>query len=259
MNMGTSISTIETGKTRPSPMLQKTDATDTLDQDMLLLARLLHFSDSTMPVGSFAFSNGLESAVQTGVVSNADDLLDFVRVATRQAAHMDGIAALHAHRAAASEDFEAVLQADAALWASRIGAEQCLMLARMGKKQAELALRFAPFPLLEQLLAAIKSGETPGTFPIAQALALTRLGASEAQIFTVHQYSVTSMILSAAVRLMRIDHLQTQSILFTSQKHVSADYRDVRHLSLDEMSNFAPVFDILVAQHVKAHVRLFMN
>lgn len=231
----------------------------TSPDDMLRLARLLQFSDSTMPVGSFAFSNGLESAIQTGVVNDPDDLLHFVKVVTRQAAHMDGIASLHAHRAIVQGDFSGVLEADQALWDSRIGAEQHMMLARMGKKLAELALRFDDFPHVQRWLEAIKADQTPGCFPVGQALALAQLGADERQVFVVHQYSVASMILSAAVRLMRIDHLQTQRILFSAQEQISQDYHDVHALSLDEMSNFAPVFDVLVAHHVKAHVRLFMN
>lgn len=226
---------------------------------MRLLARLLQFSDSTLPVGSFAFSNGLESAVQTGIVTSPDDLLGFVEVVTRQAAYMDGVAALHAHRAISQGDFGAVLEADQALWDSRIGAEQHLMLARMGKKLAELALRFDDFPALRQWLEAIRDHATPGCFPVGQALALAHLGADEAQVFVVHQYSVAAMMLSAAVRLMRIDHLDTQRILYAAQERVPGDYENVRTLTLDEMSNFAPVFDVLLAHHVKAHVRLFMN
>ena len=38
------------------------------------LLRLLQFGDSMLPVGAFSFSNGLESAVQQGVVHDAATL-----------------------------------------------------------------------------------------------------------------------------------------------------------------------------------------
>ncbi|MDR6434871.1 urease accessory protein UreF [Brucella pseudogrignonensis] len=228
-------------------------------QDMVLLAKLLQFSDSTLPVGAFAFSNGLESALQTEVVTNPESLHQFVNLVVRQAAHMDGIAFLHAHRAILAGDYEAVLAADHEVWDRRVGEEQQLMLARMGKKFAELSLKISDFPPLERWLKDIKSGATPGCFPIGQALALAHMGADEKQAFVVHQYGVASMILSAAVRLMRIDHLDTQRILFAAQGRVEQDYEDVHGLGLDEMSSFAPVFDVLVAHHTKTHVRLFMN
>jgi urease accessory protein len=228
-------------------------------QDMVLLARLLQFSDSTLPVGAFAFSNGLESALQTEVVTNPATLQQFVELVVRQTAHMDGIAFLHTHRASLAGNYEAVLAADQEIWCRRVGEEQQLMLARMGKKFAELSLRISDFPWLDRWLRDIRSGTTPGCFPVGQALALAHMGADEKQAFVVHQYGVASMILSAAVRLMRIDHLDTQQILFAVQSRVETDYHDICNMTLDEMSSFAPVFDVLVAHHTKTHVRLFMN
>jgi len=226
---------------------------------MVHLARLLQFSDSTLPIGSFAFSNGLESALQTGVVSNPDTLLSYVDLILRQTARMDGIALLHAHRAALIGDYEAIVQADHELYCRRVGDEQQLMLTRVGKKLAELVLKIMPSPMVERWLGDIKAGGTPGCFPIGQAIALSHMGVDEAEAFVMHQYGIASMILSAALRLMRIDHLDTQRILFKAQGRVEADYLAVRDLSLDEISSFAPIFDVLVAHHTTTHVRLFMN
>lgn len=227
--------------------------------DMVLLARLLQFSDSTLPIGSFAFSQGLESALQTGRVSDVVSLGQYVELLLRQSAHMDGIALLHAHRAASIGDYDALREVDHALWQRRIGEEQQLMLARMGRKFAELSLKIGAFPLLEKWLADIKSGATPGCFPIAQAIALAQMQAGEADAFVVQHYGVASMLLSAALRLMRIDHLDTQRILFSQAARLRDHYLDVRDLELEEMSGFAPVFDVLIAHHTKTHLRLFMN
>lgn len=228
-------------------------------REMVHLARLMQFADSTLPVGSFAFSNGLESALQTQVVTDPAGLLEYVAMATRQAARMDGVALLHAHRAAVAGDYDALLFTDRELACRRVGEEQQLMTTRMGKKFAELALKISEFPILGRWLADIRAEATPGCYPVGQAMAFAQLGADEAEAFVVHQYGIASMILSAALRLMRIDHLDTQRILFTVQQHVQDDYLAIRHLSLEEMSVFAPVFDVLVAHHTTTHVRLFMN
>lgn len=238
---------------------QTTATAESATGRMIRLARLLQFSDSTLPVGSFTFSNGLESAVQLGVVTDTTSLRQYVEMAVRQAARMDGIALLHAHRAALAGDHAAILAADAALWARRVGEEQQMMLARMGRKLAELSLKIGSFPQLSLWLADIRAGTTPGCFPVGQAIGLAHLGADEAEAFTVHQYAIAAMILSAAMRLMRIDHMETQRILFSVQERVEQDYLAVRDLYLDEMSVFSPVFDVLVAHHRTAHVRLFMN
>src|SRR5262245_2338575 len=65
------------------------------------LSRMLQFGDSMFPVGAFAFSAGLESAIQGGVVTDAATLRAFARTALEQAARGDGIALIAAHRAAA--------------------------------------------------------------------------------------------------------------------------------------------------------------
>ncbi len=227
--------------------------------DMLHLARLLQFSDSTLPIGSFSFSNGLESAVQTGIVSDADSLLAYCDLILRQTARMDGVALLHAHRGASDGDYRAVLEADAELFCRRVGQEQQLMLTRVGKKFAELVLSIMPSPLVERWIADIRSDATPGCLPVGQAVALAHMAVDERHAFVMHQYAIVSMILSAALRLMRIDHLDTQRILFTVMERVEADYAAVCDLALDEMASFAPVFDVLVAHHTTTHVRLFMN
>ena len=38
------------------------------------LIRIMQFGDSVLPVGAFSFSNGVESAVQTGIVHDVPTL-----------------------------------------------------------------------------------------------------------------------------------------------------------------------------------------
>ena len=133
------------------------------------------------------------------------------------------------------------------------------MLTRVGRKFSELALTIMPSPALARWLDDLKAGATPGCLPISQAVVLAHMGVDEVEAFVMHQYGIATMILSAALRLMRIDHLDTQRILFTAQGRVERDYLAVRDLSLDEMASFAPVYDVLVAHHTTTHVRLFMN
>ena len=230
-----------------------------LEPDVGRLARLLQFADSTLPVGAFSFSQGLESAVQLNIVTDAVSLEEYLRLILRQAAYMDGVALLHACRAASHDDYEGVRMADEALWIRRVGEEQQMMLARMGKKLAELGSAIAPSPILARWLHDIGAHVTPGCLPIAQGILLNSLGAHEAEAFAVHQYGLASMILNAALRLMRIDHVTTQRLLFEAQASTAGHYRAVRSLELEEMCSFAPVFEVVVAHHTRTHLRLFMN
>jgi urease accessory protein len=221
--------------------------------------RVLQFGDSMLPVGAFSFSNGLESAIQMGLVSDAKSLHEFVLSVTHQTAGVDGIALLEAHRAARANDMNRVLHADAALLQRKLNEEMRLMTARMGKKLAEMGIRIFQSPSLKQWLVQINGGATPGAYPVGQGLLFADLGLTETDAFAVHQYGVASMVLGAALRLMKVDHLETQSILFDVNTRAASDFERLCGARLDEMSAFAPELDILAAVHVKAHIRMFMN
>lgn len=221
--------------------------------------RMMQFSDSMFPVGSFSFSNGLESAVAQGIVTDGPLLREFVLSAAHQGATCDGIAVLAAHRGATAGDFSAILAADHAVIERKLNEEARTMSTRMGKKLAELGGRLAGETLFNKWLAAIASGETPGTYPVGLGIAFAEMGSPEEDAFTVNQYGVAMTLLGAALRIVRVDHLATQEILFEVNQSAGRDYAAVRDYGLDDMSNFAPMIDILAAVHVKAHVRMFMN
>lgn len=221
--------------------------------------RMMQFSDSMFPVGSFSFSNGLESAVAQGIVTGGPLLREFVLSAAHQGATCDGIAVLAAHRGATAGDFSAILAADHAVIERKLNEEARTMSTRMGKKLAELGGRLAGETLFNKWLAAIASGETPGTYPVGLGIAFAEMGSPEEDAFTVNQYGVAMTLLGAALRIVRVDHLTTQEILFEVNQSAGREYAAVRDYGLDDMSNFAPMIDILAAVHVKAHVRMFMN
>jgi urease accessory protein len=223
------------------------------------LARALQFGDSVFPVGGFAFSGGLESAIQKRVVTDAETLQAFARTAVEQAAMGDCIALIRAHEAAAAGDLDELVRIDGRVHARKLSVETRAMSVRMGKKFAEMSAQVIGAPLLRAWLEQISEGRTPGCYPVSLAANFAVQGLSARDAFVVHQYGVASMILSAALRLMKISHVDTQRILYQLDTGAEAAYEAAAAASLDDMSGFAPLVEILAAVHVKAHVRLFMN
>jgi len=221
--------------------------------------RLLQFGDSLLPIGSFSFSNALESAVQEGVVRDAATLKEFALTTVRRAATSDGIAVLEAHRAAREQDIDRIVRADQAVFERKLGEETRTMTVRMGRKLAEVSTAAVPAPLLGLWLGRMRDGITPGTHPVGIGILLAELGSPEEDAFAVHQYGVATTTLSAALRLMRIDHRQVQAILFAVGGTAEDDYAAVRQARLSDMASFTPMADILAAIHVHSHVRMFMN
>lgn len=223
------------------------------------LARALQFGDSMFPVGGFAFSGGLESAIQKRVVTDSETLHAYTRTAVEQAALGDGIALVCAHRAAAAGDMPEVVRIDERVYARKLSRETRTMSVRMGKKFAEMGAEVIGAPLLAAWRAAIDAGATPGCYPVSLAVNFAAQGLTARDAFVVHQYGVAAMILGAALRLMKVSHVDTQRILYRLDAGADAAYEAAAAARLDDMAGFAPLTEVLAAVHVKAHVRLFMN
>ena len=225
------------------------------------LTRILQFGDSTLPVGAFSFSNILESAIQQRQVTDSKTLHEFVLTATEQAATSDGIALLHAYKGTQAQDLQWIIQVDKAILHRKFHEEIRLMSTRMGRKLGEIAafVITGEAVVLHAWLEHIALGTTPGTYPVGLAIIFATLGLPEYATFATHQYGVATMLLSAALRLMKISYLETQKILFAVNTMTEERFRRIAPLSLNDMATFAPVTDILATTHVKANLRLFMN
>lgn len=228
-------------------------------KDMVTIMRLLQFTDSAFPVGTFSFSNGLETAAHEGVVHDAGTLEEYAQAIALQAAYSDGIVAPHAFRAAGEEKYDRLLDADRQLILFKMNEEARQMLRRMGKKLAELSIQIVDKPILRKWLEDIQKDLTPGTYPVAQAIAFSIVGLSEADLFCSHQYGVINMVLSAALRCVKVSHYDTQRILFKLGEQSENLYEEVRTMTFEDMNAFVPQVDIFASLHEKGNMRMFMN
>lgn len=221
---------------------------------------LLQMTDSTFPVGTFSFSNGLETASHMGIVHDAESLEQYTRSVARQGAFSDGVAALLAFRAAGRGNLEEVEKIDRELMLFKMNDEARMMLQRMGKKLAELGVRLFPdSKVISGWLDDIRAERTPGTYPVAQGLSFAAAGLTEDDLFASHQYGVINMVLSAALRCVRVSHYDTQVILQRLCAESDALYQEARQMSFEDMNSFVPEMDIFASLHEKGNMRMFMN
>ncbi len=252
----------------PEPIAAQPNAERTPRFSAALEARMLQFGDSMLPVGGFAFSGGLETAVEQGVVHDPETLRGFTLTVVEQASRSDAAATARTMELvrtgrARNEDPAVTAarpeEADRLVFARKLGEEARAMSLRMGKKLTETALHVTGSLAAAAWLERIESGRTPGTFPVSQGLVLAELGLSPEQGVLMHLYGVAVTVLNASLRLMRVTHLDIQALLFGLEPALEAGVRRALALPLHRMSGYAPMIDILASMHVRAHVRLFMN
>ena len=87
------------------------------------------------------------------------------------------------------------------------------MSVRMGKKFTEMGVEVVGAPLLRTWRERIEATATPGCYPVALAVNFAVQGLPAREAFIVHQYGLATAILGAALRLMKISHVETQKIL----------------------------------------------
>ena len=227
--------------------------------DMTRVMRLLQFTDSQFPVGTFSFSNGLETASFEKIVTDAKSLEAFAKSQSHQGAFSDGVAAIHAYRAYKNGDYDKCKEIDKYLYAFKMNDEARQMATRMGKKMAELGVRLYGNDFIKGWLEEIISGETPGMYPVAQGIMFAIAGVSEKDLFCSHQYGVINMVLGAALRCVKVSHYDTQLILEKLSDDIEGLYEEASQMELSDMNAFYPELDILASLHEKGNMRMFMN
>ena len=100
------------------------------------------------------------------------------------------------------------------------------MSVRMGRKFTELGAHVTGSPQLRDWRERVLAGATPGCYPVALAVNFAAQGLTARDAFVVHQYGVAATILGAALRLMRISHVDTQQMLYALNADVDAAYAD---------------------------------
>lgn len=218
---------------------------------------LMQLCDSALPVGGFAFSCGLESAAGQGVVSDVHSLEEFTKATVRQTLLTDGVAALHAFRN--SHTMEELRRADRELYHRKSSCEWRTMSCRMGRKITELGAKILPCPELEEWNITISEGHTAGCYAVAQGLLFSLCGASEEELFAAVGYGTASMLMGAALRLIRISHHSTQQILFSLAPYIEELYGEAARLELHQMYGFVPMIDLFTSLHERGSARMFMS
>lgn len=140
-----------------------------------------------------------------------------------------------------------------------MNAEARLMTRRMGKKLAELSKHIFPDETVALWLGDIVDEHTPGTYPVAQGIVFAACGIPEKELFCSHQYGVVNMVVSAALRCVRVSHYDTQRILFRTAESLDELYAKASDMDFDDMYTFVPQIDILASLHEKGTKRMFMN
>lgn len=208
--------------------------------------------DSAFPTGAFAHSWGLEAAWQQGAVADAAALRRFVDTTIRQSAcgvlplvnaayqRPETLAALDALA-------DAFLTSTIANRASRV----------QGRTLIATAVRIWPRPGLQ----ALHEGSAAGASHVAPLTGATfrLVGLPLPVVQEVVLFAAARGVLSAAVRLGIAGSYEAQRLQYECAASLDAGLAWARHADVDDLTQTAPLIDLLQAGHDRLYSRLFQS
>lgn len=227
--------------------------------DTLSLLQGLRFIDSFFPSGGYAYSSGLEAAVQGGAVRSGDDLFLYVEDMFRQGvAHREAVAVAIAHEALVRNDIQAALAVDHELHAMKLGQESRVASQQMGRQVVKIAVEQpTAHVVLRDFNAAMEAERTPGHFPVALALTLADAGWNKAETIAAFCYQTAVGFVSAGLKLLPIGQREGQHLL--ERWMPMLDECAVRAAESSTMSAWSPIQDIYAMRHSRLESRLFRS
>lgn len=217
-------------------------------------------ADSFLPVGTNSISYGIEQFVQEGRIDDLADLRAVLETYLRnQVGTADLVALRAAHAAARADDVAALCTADRRLTAVTLPKEFRQGATRSGARLLSLQRDLRSDALLDDYAERVDAGRAPGNHPVVLGAVAGRTEVGEREACLVYCHGFLTGLLGAAQRLLPIGHTGVQRTLDGLRPTVrgAVDGSDAR--TLDEMTSFTPLSDVLSADHERADRRLFLS
>jgi urease accessory protein len=253
----TTISTI-------TPMLMTTSEPTPLDDrsgmtadEGAALYRLMTFLSPAFPVGAFAYSSGIEWAVEAGDITDAASLRDWLAAMLADGSGFcDGVFLAQAHRAASARD-EAGLREIAELAAAFVPSrERQLETTTQGRAFIEIARAAWTCDGLDELIA-VCSGAI--VYPIAVGVVSAAHAIPLAPAMHAFLHALVSNWISAGSRLVPLGQTDSQRVLASLEPVVVATANRALQASLDDLGSATFRADLASLRHETQYTRLFRS
>jgi urease accessory protein len=218
------------------------------------LLRLLHLASPALPIGTFAYSHGLESAVLLGFIEGADDTQTWIAGLLRQSLRTwDMPILVRMYGAFAAGEERAARIWNRRLMASRPSAELAEEDRQLGQALARVLIH----------LGVAGAGEWHGdpdvTYEAMFALASVKYEVPIDSALSAYAFAWCEMLVGAATKLVPLGQTQSQQILGRLTETIDSAVGHGLSLADDDLSAFAPMHTMASALHESQYSRLFRS
>ena len=223
------------------------------------LCRALHLASPALPIGSFSYSQGLETAIDLGLVANEGDVYRWIADGlTEIICRCDAPVVAFIYRACQahpSADSDSEI-ADWNSWflASRESSELRRETEQMGWSLVQLARA------LDWLTPKNANSQfDPIALPTAFALSAAGLALSESTTLTAFCFTWLETQVAAAMKLVPLGQAAGHRVLSRCRTQVPIVVKTAAETTPENISSWAPLLGILSARHESQYSRLFRS
>jgi urease accessory protein len=222
------------------------------------LLQLMWLASPALPVGGFSYSEGLESAVEAGLVTNeaqaGDWLLDQL---TLSLARADLAVVGKAFQSwLRGGDHATIAELNAWVTTTREAAEMRLQTEQMGRSLVEWIKNRGVEDTRIATLAALSPAPT---WPVAFALAAAQTGAPLREAMLSFCFGWAENMMQAALKAVPLGQSGGQRVLSRLSAAIPGAVDHALALADGERQAFTPMLAILSAQHETQYSRLFRS
>lgn len=230
-----------------------TTMTETVEEAARQALILQAWLSPAFPIGSFAYSHGLEWAIEAGYVSDATTceawLIDLLSMGSWR---NDAILLICAHQRFLAEDREGLADVAALAAALSPSRERHLETMQQGKSFI-VAIRAAwPVPGLDDLPGEI-------AYPVALGICGAAHRIDRSNLLHAYGLGFAQALISAAIRLSVLGQTDGQRVTAALVPVIARQAAQLTDASLDDLGAAALLSDICSLKHETQYTRLFRS
>lgn len=251
MNMGTVTNTAMLNRMCMAPAADM--STETAPSGLL---QLIWLASPALPIGGFSYSEGLEAAIEQGLVHHEASATDWV-VDQLHLTQSRGDMAVMAQAIPAWQrmDTQRLQALNDWVMATRETAEMRLQAEQMGRSLLDW-LRNLQQASDAQLQCC---AQLPPTYPLAMALALSLAHAPLDQALQAVAFGWAENMTQAALKAVPLGQSAGQRMLARLAREIPQSVQTALHLNDEERQAFSPMLAILSSRHETQYSRIFRS
>jgi urease accessory protein len=226
-------------------------------EEAAALYRLMTWLSPSFPVGAFSYSSGIEWAVETGDITDAASLRDWLAaMLVDGSGFCDAVFLAQAYRAASVQDATAlreIAELAAAFVPSR---ERQLETTTQGRAFIDIARAAWTCDGLDGMVAASGSAIV---YPVAVGVVSAVHAVPLAPVMHAFLHAVVSNWISAGARLVPLGQTDSQRILASLETEVASTASRALASSLDDLGSATFRADLASLRHETQYTRLFRS